>query len=45
MEILIKKNTSYHNNNMIYIIIKEKVLYQNKVNSSLVSNCKRKMGK
>ena len=37
------KNTRYHKNNMIYII-KQEGLYQNKVNSSLVFTCNRKMG-
>ena len=38
MEILLKKILVGINNNMIYII-KQEGLYQNKVNSSLVSNC------
>ena len=35
------KNTSWHKNNMIYVI-KQEGLYQNKVNSSLIfsRNCK-----
>ena len=37
------KNTSQHKNNMIYTR-KQEGLYQNKVNSSLVSNCNCKMG-
>ena len=40
MEIMLK-NTSWHKNNMIYLI-KQEGLYQNKVNSSLIfsRNCK-----
>ena len=40
MEIVLK-NTSWHKNNMIYVI-KQEGLYQNKVNSSLIfsRNCK-----
>ena len=34
MEIMLK-NTSWHKNNMIYVI-KQEGLYQNKVNSSLI---------
>ena len=37
------KNTSQHKNNTIYII-KKAELYQNKVNSSLVSTCNCKLG-
>ena len=41
MEIMLK-NTSWHKNNMIYVIKQEGLMYQNKVNSSLIfsRNCK-----
>ena len=42
MEIILK-NTSPHKENLIYII-RQKELYQNKVNSSLVFTCNCKMG-
>ena len=45
MEILLKKYYLAYNNNMIITyIIKQERLYQNKVNSSLFSNCNCKMG-